>query len=133
MTGLVEQDGLQADQLQHGEEHADEGALGVGVVEQPAQADGLVFHEQAAFDVVDHLGDGDGLLVDVEDGALAEAVEDVLEDADEVDGVGGDLLIETRVRLRRLPERRGGSSSCRGWSRWPLRSAASGGASGRRP
>ena len=46
---------------------------------------------EAAFDVVDHLGDGDGVLVDVEDWAFAQAVEDLLEDADEVDGVGGDL------------------------------------------
>ena len=44
--GLMEQDGLQADELEHGEEHADEGALGVGVVEQAAEADGLVFHER---------------------------------------------------------------------------------------
>ena len=88
----MEEYGLQADELEHGEEHADDGALGVGVVEQLAEADGFVFHEQAAFDVVDHLGDGDGVLVDVEDGARLDAVEDVLEDADEVDGVGVDLL-----------------------------------------
>ncbi len=90
--GLVEQDGLEADKLEHGEEHADDGALGVGVVEQLAEANGFVFHEQAAFDVVDHLGDGDGVLVDVEDGTFLEAGENVLEDADEVYGVGIDLL-----------------------------------------
>ena len=66
----------------------------MGVVEQAAQADGLVFHDETAFDVVDHLGDGDRILVDVEDGAFAHAVENVLKDADEVDGVGGDLLLE---------------------------------------
>ncbi len=71
------------------------GALGVGAVQQAAQADRAVLHQQAALDVVDHLGDGDGFLIDVEDGALAQAGEDLLEDADEVDGVGGDLLFHT--------------------------------------
>ena len=66
----------------------------MGVMEQAAQADGLVFHYETAFDVVDHLGDGNRILIDVEDGTLAHAVKNVLKYADEVDGVGGDLLIE---------------------------------------
>ena len=91
-VGLVEEDGLEADELEHGEEHADDGAGCLGVVEEFAEGDGTVFHEQAAFGVVDHLGDGDGVFVDVEDGAGFEAGEDLLENADEVGGVGGDLL-----------------------------------------
>jgi len=89
---LVKEDGPEADELEHGEEHADDGGLGVGVAKEFAEGDGAVLHEQAAFDVVDHLGDGDGVLIDVEDGALAQTIEDVAKDADEVDGVGSDLL-----------------------------------------
>ncbi len=54
---------------------------------------GPVLHGEAALDEVDHLADGDGVLVDVVDGAVAKALKNVLEDADEVDGVGGDLAL----------------------------------------
>ena len=59
---------------------------------------GFFFDDEAAFHVLNHLGDGDGFFVDVEDGALAETGEDLLEDADEVDGIGGDLLIHAGWR-----------------------------------
>src|SRR6201996_1505274 len=91
--GLAEQNGLQTDELQHGEEGADEGALGAGVLEELAQADRAVLHGEAALDEVDHLADGDGVLVDGVDGAVAETLENFLEDADEVDGVGGDFAL----------------------------------------
>ena len=91
----MEEDSLKADEFEKGEEHADDGALGVGVAEQFPEGDGAVFQEQAALGVVDHLGDSDGVFIDVEDGAGAEAGEDVLKDADEVDGVGGDLAVGT--------------------------------------
>src|ERR1700761_4652406 len=68
--GLAEQDGLQAYQLQHGEEGADQGALGAGVLEELAQTDGAVLHGEAALDEVDHLTDGDGVLVDGVDGTV---------------------------------------------------------------
>ena len=128
----MQQHGLQPDELQHRKEHADEGALGVGVVQQAAERDGLVLHDQAPLYVVDHLRDGDGLLIDIEHGASAQAAEHLAEDADEVDRVGGDLAVF--VERRRLAHRRrGGSCAGREWSRWPLRSAASASASGRRP
>ncbi len=93
LDGLVQQDGLQTDKLQHRQEHANEGTLGVGVMEQAAEADGLVLHDEAALDVVDHLGDRDGLFIDIEYGTLTDTLEDVLEDADEVYGVGCDLAL----------------------------------------
>ena len=37
----MEENGLEADELKHGEEHADEGALGVGVVQEAAEGDGF--------------------------------------------------------------------------------------------
>ena len=119
------------DQLQHGEEGADQGAHRIWLfVEQAAEADGAVFHEQAALDVVDHLRDGDGFFVDVVDGAFAQAGEDVLEDADQVDGC--------RRRFRRSASADSRPSSRRNClrpgvrTRWPLRSAAFAAASGRR-
>ena len=44
LGGLVEKHGLEADEFEHGEEHADESALGVGVVEQAARAYRFIFH-----------------------------------------------------------------------------------------
>ena len=56
-----------------------------------AQRERLVFHGEAAGQELDHLSDGDGVVLHVKGGALARAIENVAEDADEVDGVGGDF------------------------------------------
>ena len=91
MAILAQKDGLKAHQLKQGEKHGDRGALGVRVTEQAAQRDGLVFHGEAAGEELDHLADGDGVLFNINDGAVARALQNVAEDADKVGGVGGDL------------------------------------------
>src|ERR1035437_6602851 len=88
---LAEQDGLEADQLQQRQEHGDEGALGAGVAQEAARGHGLVFHSEAASEEPDHLAHGDRVFADVNHRALAGALQDVAEDADQVHGVGGDL------------------------------------------
>jgi hypothetical protein len=96
---LAEQDGLQADQFQQRQEHGDQRALGAGVAEQAAQGHGLVFHGEAAGEELDHLADGDGVFLHVEDGAVAGALQNVAEDAHQVDGVGGDLRLGAGIVL----------------------------------
>jgi hypothetical protein len=90
---LAEEDGLEADEFEQGEEHGNDGVNGAGVGEEFGEGDGAVFHHEAAADEVDHLTDGDGVLFDVEDRAAFGALDDFAEDADEVEGVGGDFLI----------------------------------------
>ena len=60
----------------------------MSVVEETAQGDGAVFHDEALANVGDHLRDGDGLLVDIEDGAGADALWVLLE---------GRLTVASRV------------------------------------
>ena len=59
----------------------------------------LVFQVRRRAEELDHLADGDRVFLHVEDGAVAGALENVAEDADQVDGVGGDLRLGAPRRL----------------------------------
>ena len=61
------------------------------VAEHLFQANRPVFDRQAAVQVLDHLADGHGFFVHIQNWARAGAVENLLESLDQVDHVGGEL------------------------------------------
>src|SRR5579859_4435453 len=73
---LIEEDRLQADEFQKCQEHGNQRALATGVAEQPMQRDGTVFHGEAAAEELDHLAYGNGILLDIENRAGAEPLQD---------------------------------------------------------
>src|SRR5580700_3542112 len=94
---LAEQNRLEADEFEEGKEHSDESALGLAVAEQLAERERAIFHGEATGEELDHLPDSDRVVLQVEGGALAGALEDVAEDADQVDGVGSDFGFSRRI------------------------------------
>ena len=90
---LAEEDCLKADEFQQCQEHRDDGVRGTGVSEEFGECDGAILHHHATADVVDHLADSDGVFLNVEYGATFGAFQHLAKDADEIEGVGGDVLV----------------------------------------
>ena len=71
LNRLMQQNSLEPDQFQHGQKHADQRAFGMRIVQQTAQADWLIFHDEPPLHVIDHLCNRDRLLIHIEDRPLA--------------------------------------------------------------
>ena len=82
---------LEANEFEQSQEHGDESARRLGVREELAQRQRAILHGEPAREELNHLADGDGIILYVEGGPFARAIEYVAEDANEVDGVGGDF------------------------------------------
>ena len=79
-------DGLELDHFEHGEEGDDHGVTGGAGFEELDEADGVgVAGEDLAAELGDHLGNGEGFVLQLDAGDFFFALEDLLEDADEID------------------------------------------------
>jgi hypothetical protein len=93
---LAEQDGLERTSSSSARNMATRARSERVWLSRRRRATGLSSMVRRRAEELDHLADGDRVLLDVDDRAVAGAFENVAEDAHQVDGVGGDLRLGGR-------------------------------------